>query len=777
MGVLVEYDGGAAVLNDGASFVIGRDPQADVTIDHHRISRQHARITWEPEGWILRDLQSSNGTFVDEQPITELIINDRLHARIGGPRGPEIRIRVLAAGAEMDVDEPDLSSDDTTFIPRGGIADTTETVPVQINKASGQRVVLSARTRIGRAPENDWVVNDPLLSRFHAEIIRSNDGAYSVVDLGSANGTFVNGKRVKRQSLDVGETITIGSQSMRYSGTALEPLHLDGGHQLSAKGLCVEIGSKRLLEDVTFDVGPRSLTAIVGPSGAGKSTLINAMTGWRPASTGTIAFAGLDLYEHFDEMRNRIGYVPQADLLHTTLTTRQALMYGAELRFPRDSDAHERAARVDEVLDQIGLTSRADLRIDRLSGGQRKRASVALELLTQPSLLILDEPTSGLDPGLDRQVMNLLRELADGGRTVFVVTHAVANLDVCDNVIVLATGGRMAYFGPPDAVFSYFDAADWDDVFTKLSSGKYSRSDNTGPGIMASSGAPSSLQPIRRQSVFSQTWTLIRRYASVIASDRAYGGFLLALPLFVGVVAYVSGSPEGLGAGSIEVGGLNPQARMLLLILVLGAVFVGASASIQELVKERAIYRRERSIGLSPTAYLASKVIVMGVIVSLQTLVFTLISLLGRPGPDQAIAFGSSRLDTVVTLALLAVVSMVIGLVISARIRSTDVALPILVVLTMVAIVLSGAIPLRFPDMLTVIGWIDPAYWAMNALGISTDLNQLTGLDNSELMSQWAGGAGAWWGNMTVLGMFLAGGLIALGIVNRATKQSRRGEQ
>src|SRR6185369_10929831 len=160
------------------------------------------------------------------------------------------------------------------------------------------------------------------------------------------------------------------------------------------------------------------------------STLLGALTGQRPADAGEVRYDGRDLYASYDELRQRIGLVPQDDILHPQLTVRRALRFAAELRFPADTSAAERHARVEEVLDELGLIDQATQRISTLSGGQRKRTSVALELLTRPSLLFLDEPTSGLDPGMDKSVMRTLRGLADDGRTVVVVTHNVANLDV-----------------------------------------------------------------------------------------------------------------------------------------------------------------------------------------------------------------------------------------------------------------------------------------------------------------------------------------------------------
>ncbi len=213
---------------------------------------------------------------------------------------------------------------------------------------------------------------------------------------------------------------------------------------------------KTLLEGVGFSLEENSLLAVVGPSGAGKSTLLRALTGFRPADSGTVEYADRDLYADYDELRQRIGLVPQDDILHPQLTVRRALAYAARLRFPSDVSVPEREARIDQVIGELGLGGQAEQRIDSLSGGQRKRTSVALELLTRPSLLFLDEPTSGLDPGLDKSVMHTLRGLADDGRTVVVVTHNVANLDVCDRLLLLAPGGTLAYFGPPREALQYF---------------------------------------------------------------------------------------------------------------------------------------------------------------------------------------------------------------------------------------------------------------------------------------------------------------------------------
>ena len=319
---------------------------------------------------------------------------------------------------------------------------------------------------IGRTPDNDLVLSDLNVSRHHAELRKSSTGSYEIVDLGSHNGTFVNGQRVTAQMLTEQDLVSIGSSTFRLKDGELIQYVDDGLITFTAQDLVVKVsGGKVLLDRVTFPIPEKSLVGVIGPSGAGKSTLLGALTGMRPADTGTVLYDNRDLYQNYNELRYRIGLVPQESVLHTQLTARRALQYSAELRFPADTKPAERDVRVDEVMAELGLTKHANTRADRLSGGQLKRVNVAQELLTKPSLLFLDEPTSGLDPGLDKSVMEQMRDLAHDGRTVIVVTHSVANLDTCDRLLVLVPGGKVAFYGPPDEGLSYFSEPGWAEVF------------------------------------------------------------------------------------------------------------------------------------------------------------------------------------------------------------------------------------------------------------------------------------------------------------------------
>ena len=487
--------------------------------------------------------------------------------------------------------------------------------------------------RIGRVPDNNIVLPDLDVSRHHAELRKSPVGTYEIVDLGSHNGTFVNGRRVSSAAISEDNIVSIGHSTFRLSGGELRVYEDEGEVSFKAQDLVVRVGGgKVILNHVSFPVPEKALLGVIGPSGAGKSTLLGALTGMRPADTGTVLYDNRDLYANYAELRYRIGLVPQESVLHTQLTARRALQYSAELRFPADTTAAERSARVDEVMSELGLTRHANTRADRLSGGQLKRVNVAQELLTKPSLLFLDEPTSGLDPGLDKSVMEQMRDLAHDGRTVIVVTHSVANLDTCDRLLVLFPGGKVAFYGPPGDGLAYFGLPGWAEVFQAFErypdrdwAGEFAASplyqqyvaDRQRQRQVARPVGPEgpAEPPEQRRGAMQQLGTLTRRYVRVIASDRGYLIFTGLLPVILGVLIYFVGNQQGLQGPP----GLKANGSTVLLMLVICACLTGASLSVRELVKERAIYMRERAAGLSSGAYLSSKLLVLGVISLLQS--------------------------------------------------------------------------------------------------------------------------------------------------------------
>ncbi|MBW8805317.1 MAG: ATP-binding cassette domain-containing protein [Catenulisporales bacterium] len=557
--------------------------------------------------------------------------------------------------------------------------------------------------------------------------------------------------------------------------------------------------TKTLLDDVGFDVPNHALVAVIGPSGSGKSTLLRALTGSRPADSGEVRYAGRELCAEYSELRHRIGLVPQDDVLHAQLTVKSALRYAAALRFPSGTTEAERERRIDEVLAGLRLTEFADNKVSTLSGGQRKRVSVALELLTKPSVLFLDEPTSGLDPGMDRDVMRMLRGLTDEGRTVLVVTHSVAELEACDLLLVMAPGGGVAYYGPPQEALAFFECQSWADVFHAFScrrgydwAGMYRASsyysqycgassvaaaiprqrtrstaekccaaavdahaieDLPAPPSAAASRAglparlgslltrrtpapaatPARSAPTRTEQRWgSQLRTLIRRYIAVIAADRGHLMLLAALPMIMGVLSLAIPASSGLVAAAAGTDGTprtNTDAPTVLLVLAVGACLTGAANAVRELIKERGVYERERAAGLSRSAYVMSKAIVLGVITAAQTIVLSAVCILPRRLPAHGLVISGTPIpELMIATVLLGVTSMLLGLVVSAVVRTTEKTMPLLVLIAIVEVVFCGSLfPLFHSPALEQLAWLSPSRWAVAAEAATINLPAITG--------------------------------------------------
>jgi len=724
--LIVRAQGSGRTLQPGPAYWIGRDPEADIVVDEPLVSWRHAVLRIADGRWLLLDTNSTNGTFADGERVRRVEITDSCQVRLGHPD----------AG-------PIVSCSITEMPDRGASAQPLATAVWSAQGTGGDRfpsavMPLQAKVlRIGRSADNGVVVADLGVSRRHAELRRLPGGEYEIADLGSHNGTFLNGQRVTKATVTGADVIGIGPATFRLVGDELQEF-VDGGDvSLEARGLTVTLpNGKVLLDDVSFPLGERCLLGVIGPSGAGKSTLLGALTGMRPATAGSVFYDERDLYANYAELRHRIGLVPQENILHTQLSAHCALGYAAELRFPRDTSPAERTRRIGEVLGELSLTAHAGTRTSSLSGGQQKRVNVALELLTKPSLLFLDEPTSGLDPGLDMSVMEMMSGLARDGRTVIVVTHSVANLNVCDRLLVLVPGGKIAYFGSPADGLRHFGQPGWAQVFRAFEAepdrdwaGEYRRSAYFARYMTAPSAAehPSAVlravpPPPKAQNRFAQLSTLIRRYLAVIASDRNYVAVLALLPIILGGLVRAIPDPGGLTGTS------NGNAIQVLLILVMGACLIGVANGVRELVKERPIYNRERAAGLSPGAYLASKFVVLGLISAVQAVVLVLIGLAGRPLPPHgAVLTGAPLVELMLGIAVLAVASMTAGLLISAVVNSSDKTMPLLVVTVLAEVVLSGAV-FRLNGLagLGQLSWLSPSRWGFGAAASTVNLNQVT---------------------------------------------------
>ncbi|MGW1495910.1 FHA domain-containing protein [Streptomyces sp. NPDC002402] len=813
--LVLELNGRTWTLDPSRSYTLGRDPQGDLVIDDARVSWRHASISWGGRSWVIEDHGSTNGTYVQGQRIHQMEIGPGSAVHLGNATdGPRLNLSAAAAGAysaqgaapqqapqqqavkQQAPAQPQQAWQQQPQAPAqqpqqawpqpqgqvphqqgpGGAGGVAGAPPVYGDRSptTFHQLSLGRVMRIGRALENELVVSDLQVSRHHAEFVATPDGRFEIRDLGSHNGTYVNGQPIAKSGtvlIGPNDIVGVGHSTFRLVGDRLEEFVDTGEVSFSARHLTVTVdGGKQILRDVSFGVPEKSLIGVIGPSGSGKSTLLKALTGYRPANQGDVLYDNRSLYKQFAELRQRIGLVPQDDILHKELTVRKALKYAAKLRFPGDTAEAEREARIDEVLRELKLDIHKEKKVTSLSGGQRKRVSVALELLTKPSLIFLDEPTSGLDPGMDRDVMQLLRGLADDGRTVLVVTHSVAELALCDKLLVMAPGGSVAYFGPPEEALNFFGYSTWADVFSAFENyrdydwaGRWRGSQHYQmyaadiDAVAAQSvhmPPPQQMRPPKPQSWGSQLWTLIRRYSSVIASDKGFMGLMVILPAVLGLVSVVIPAKFGL-APPTPPSKFNGDAGTIMLILAVGMCFSGAANSVRELIKERVIYERERATGLARSAYLMSKVIVLGVITAIQGVIICAIGFATRELPAEGLIMPPAVEICLVVIAL-GFTSMMFGLVISSLVKTAEKTMPLLVMFAIVQVVFTGILFQVYGSPgLEQFAWLMPSRWAIAGAGATLDLSHLMPPWDpnkpNDLDPLWEHSAGQWGMNITVL--------------------------
>ncbi|WP_439098135.1 ATP-binding cassette domain-containing protein, partial [Mycobacterium malmoense] len=614
---------------------------------------------------------------------------------------------------------------------------------------------------IGRALDNDIVIHDVLASRHHAFLTPTPAGP-EIRDANSSNGTFVNGVKAASAVLSEGDVVTIGNVDLVFSGGILirrqEAAARTGG--LEVRGVDFSVNGKNLLEKISLTARPGTLTALIGGSGAGKTTLSRLIAGYATPTAGLVTFEGHNIHTEYASLRTRIGMVPQDDVVHRQLTVNQALGYAAELRLPPDTSRADREEVVAQVLDELGLTQHADTRVDKLSGGQRKRASVALELLTGPSLLILDEPTSGLDPALDLQVMTMLRQLADAGRVVLVVTHSLTYLDVCDQVLLMAPGGKTAFLGPPDQIGAAMGTTNWAQIFAKVGADPDEANRRFlaqtqarhKPPPPAQTEAPADLGVPPRTSMRHQFFTVARRQVRLVVADRAYFVFLALLPFVMGALSLTVPGHTGFGYADPTSDSAG-EAGTILTLLTMAAAFMGTALTIRDLIGERPIFRREQAVGLSTTAYLLAKIAVFCVFAVVQAAIATAIVVIGKGAPKRpAVLLGNATLELFVAVAATCVAAAMLGLLLSALARSNEQIMPLLVVSLMGQMVLSGGmVPVTNRIFLDQLSWVVPSRWGYAAQASTVDLWTVAPGPQSPRDSHFQHTAGAWLFDMGML--------------------------
>jgi ABC-type multidrug transport system ATPase subunit len=476
-------------------------------------------------------------------------------------------------------------------------------------------VPLEAKVVLGRASGLTVQLNDRTVSHRHASIERGTAG-YRMTDLESRAGSFVNGRRVFVHDLIIGDQLQIGPFHFLFDGRQLLRLQRFSAGRLLASNLEKWEASGAILKKISFVAEPGQFIGILGPSGAGKSTLLNALSGMRPADSGRILLDGADYYENFKALRSMVGYVPQDDIVHPDLTIREAFTFAARLRLPAGTPLSETRRLVEHTIAKLGLSDRGHARISQLSGGQRKRVNVGVELLNRPLVLFLDEPTSGLDPLSEFKMMELLRKLADTGCTVICTTHVMENVFLMDQIAVM-TKSRLVLQGSPESVRARFGVERLRELYGALQDLDPENLPFSVPPISADADDPTELKalPGKRRSSFALP-TLMRRQTILFRADPKNFVVALGQPLVIGAVAvWVTQEPS-----------------LVQFFACIATLWFGCSNSAQEIVRELPIYRRERLAGLGRGSYLLSKFLWMGSLTAFQALLLFVVVLFGEAG-------------------------------------------------------------------------------------------------------------------------------------------------
>ncbi len=746
----------------GNDVLIGRDVRADVRVAHLGVSRLHVVLRYLDGHWVAIDNQSLNGIFVDGRRVYSVDVLDGAAINVGNPEGPRLTFALTSPAGPPPDDRPTTPTNHVT--ERKTDVLSFAAAVAQAVRTGTRSTAPSGATTVGRAPDNDIVIPDALASDYHAYLVPTAQGV-QIVDVTGTNGTFVNGRQVKHAILGEGDVVTIGNLDLVMADGALTRRSAPAaeGSGLEVRGISLTVDANRtLLDRISFSANPASVTAVIGPSGSGKSTLAKVIVGGTRPNSGTVSFEGHDVHAEYASMRSRVGLVPQDDVVHRLLTVSEALGYAAELRMPPDSTKHDRQRVIAQVLEELELTPHAQTRVDKLSGGQRKRVSVALELLTGPSLLVLDEPTTGLDPSLDRQVMTMLRGLADAGRVVVVVTHSLDYLDVCDQVLLLGPGGKPAFCGPPNELGPALGSTDWADIFTEIEANpdaaqrRYmeQRDGSVDQAVEAAPEQPVDFGRPARTAPWRQVSTLARRQVRLVVADRRYFLYLALMPFIVGLLPLAVAGHVGFNKPLPD--SIAPfEPKQLVVLLNLGAIFMGTALTIREVVGERTIFRREQAAGLSTSAYVLAKIGVFGAAAVAQSALLVLVVTapkLGKSAPSTAAALGSPILELFVGVAATCVASAVLGLAVSALAHNSNQVLPLMAATLTAQLVLAGGfIPVTGTTLLDPISWFTPARWGLAATASTADLSNLVvGVPKD---AHWKHTASAWAFDIVMLGV------------------------
>ncbi len=689
----------------------GRDDTNDIMIASDIVSRRHGHFTVSEGRCYIADDDSTNGIYVNGKRITQVELKD----------GDSIRID--------DMEQSLYSGISMVFSDKNSGADWNS---VQLTKDVSV---------IGSDKGCDISIDDPKMKARAAEIRIEGATMYVLTSLGESGDITVNNEMIQnnRHILKDEDVFVIGNTKFSYSkgnvyykqeksGLSLELVNISKFvHQAMHK-------DKKILDDTSMLILPGDFVAIVGGSGSGKSTLMNCINGFDKPTTGKVLVNRRNLYDNYDELKYNIGYVPQQDIVHENLTLISMLRYVAKLRLPDNTTRAEREARVAEVLRTVELTKHKNKLIRKLSGGQKKRASIAVELMSDPGLFFLDEPSSGLDPGTERTLMHTLKRMSDEGKTVIMITHNTNNIHLCDKLIFLGAGGYVAFCGNPADARSFFGIPkdqDLTDAYTmveedpkgweeKFNASPYNKIQTIGemktPPLTSEQKKErkKKLKKENHKSFLRQFSVLSQRYMNLIWNDKTrLLFFLLQGPLIAYLFSFVT--VENTFKSYFD-------AQSMLFCLSCAGIWVGLMNSIQEVCKERNIVRREYMSDVRLSSYICSKLAVQTLLAIVQCGLMLAVFVMTIGKPDKGVVFPNSTVEMMITLVLITVSSSSLGLLVSSLVKNTDRAMVFAPIILIPQLLFSGIL-FKLEGITEILSWICVSRWGMQAFSNTANLN------------------------------------------------------
>lgn len=681
----------------------GRDPTNDIVLSSHFVSKFHGYFELKNNELIIVDNESKNGLIINEEKVNQRVLEDNDYIRIDNAR------ERLVTGVLILV-----------------------TFNKIVRKWTKYKLDDTKTNIIGNTPNSNIFLNIQSKENKNIEIVKENN---EFIIKSSNEKIYINNSEIKgRYILKDNDIINIAGIHLIYYQSEMFYQFTELGVRVDARGIYKIVrvkGKKRTIsEDVNMTINPGEFVAFVGGSGAGKSTFMSFLCGLSKPTKGNVYINGKDLFANYDELKEIIGYVPQDDIVFTNLTLIDMLTYSAEFRMPKKSTPVEKERRIKEVLQTVGLVGKENVMIKNLSGGQRKRAGIAIELLADPKLFFLDEPTSGLDPGTERNMMKTLRKIADSGQTVILVTHNTLNIHLCDKVVFFGDGGRVCYDGSPENAKAFFGVNDFVDIYNLISDepekwyNKQKELTKLDAIEVKNTETPAEklkkLNERKKQkhSSIKQFATLVKRQLKTIINNK----FQLALLLFQApIIAFAL--TLVINNQMFE---YYDMTKSILFSISIAAIYIGLGNSIQEICKEKVILKKEYMSNLRLSAYVLSKVFILLILSAIQAflLIFTLKCLIEVP--TDGVIF-SWDVEMTIECALTIFCSSTIGLVVSSISSDASIAMTYIPLLLVPQMLFSGML-FELKGLTDKLSNIILCRWSLELLGTTNDMNNMVSL-------------------------------------------------